>query len=69
MVAELTEVENGKNADRPKVAEALALCKVYKAKLIIAKLDGLARNVAFVSNLMEACVDDARLETRSDLLE
>src|SRR5215469_4602909 len=69
LVAELTEVETGKNADRPKVAEALALCKVYKAKLIIAKLDGLARNVAFVSNLMEACVDDARLETRSDLLE
>src|SRR5215469_4332266 len=64
-VVELTEVETGKNGDRPKLAEAIALCKVYKAKLIIAKLDRLARNVAFISNLMEACVDDARLETRS----
>jgi DNA invertase Pin-like site-specific DNA recombinase len=57
LVAELTEVETGKNADRPKLAEALALCKVYKAKLIIAKLDRLARNVAFISNLMEAGVE------------
>jgi DNA invertase Pin-like site-specific DNA recombinase len=58
LVAEFTEVESGKRADnRPKLTEALAACRVHGAKLIIAKLDRLARNVAFVSNLMEAGVD------------
>jgi DNA invertase Pin-like site-specific DNA recombinase len=58
LVAEFTEVESGKRADnRPKLAEALAACRAHGAKLIIAKLDRLARNVAFVSNLMEAGVD------------
>lgn len=57
MVAEFTEVESGKRKDRPKLAEALAACRVYGATLVIAKLDRLARNVAFVSNLMESGVD------------
>jgi DNA invertase Pin-like site-specific DNA recombinase len=54
---EFTEVESGKRADRPQLAAALAACRPHGAKLIIAKLDRLARNVAFVSNLMEAGVD------------
>jgi DNA invertase Pin-like site-specific DNA recombinase len=54
---EFTEVESGKRADRPQLAAALAACRLHGAKLIIAKLDRLARNVAFVSNLMEAGVD------------
>jgi DNA invertase Pin-like site-specific DNA recombinase len=57
MVAEFTEVESGKRADRPKLADALRACRIYGATLIIAKLDRLARNVAFTSNLMEAGVD------------
>jgi DNA invertase Pin-like site-specific DNA recombinase len=57
IVGEFTEVESGKRKDRPKLAEALAACRVHGAKLIIAKLDRLARNVAFVSNLMESGVD------------
>jgi DNA invertase Pin-like site-specific DNA recombinase len=57
MVGEFTEVESGKRSDRPKLAEALRDCRVYGATLIIAKLDRLARNVAFTSNLMEAGVD------------
>lgn len=57
IVAEVTEIESGKRSDRPKLAEALRLCRVHGAKLIIAKLDRLARNVAFISNLMEAGVD------------
>jgi hypothetical protein len=57
VVAEFTEVESGKRKDRPKLAEALAACRVHNAKLIIAKLDRLARNVAFVSTLMEAGVE------------
>jgi hypothetical protein len=54
LVAELTEVESGKRSDRPKLAKALKLCRLHGATLIIAKLDRLARNVAFVSNLMES---------------
>src|SRR5215470_17132043 len=57
IVAEFTEVESGKRKDRPKLADALAACRVHGAKLIIAKLDRLARNVAFVSVLMEAGVE------------
>src|ERR1700710_2334783 len=54
LVDEVTEVESGKRNDRPKLAEALRLCRMHGATLIIAKLDRLARNVAFISNLMES---------------
>ena len=47
------ETESGKRNDRPKLAEALARCKETGATLLIAKLDRLARNVAFIANLME----------------
>lgn len=57
LLAEVVEVESGKRNDRPKLAEALALCRLHNATLIIAKLDRLARNVHFVSGLMEAGVD------------
>ena len=57
VAAEFTEVESGKKNDRPELAKALATCRRTGATLIIAKLDGLARNVAFVSNLMEAGVE------------
>jgi DNA invertase Pin-like site-specific DNA recombinase len=57
LVAEVTEVESGKRSDRSKLAEALKLCRLHGATLIIAKLDRLARNVAFISNLMESGVD------------
>jgi DNA invertase Pin-like site-specific DNA recombinase len=57
LVAEVVEVESGKRAARPKLAEALRLAKLHKATLIIAKLDRLARNVAFVSSLMESGVE------------
>lgn len=57
LIAEYTEVESGRRTDRPKLSEALAACRLHRATLIIAKLDRLARNVAFVSNLMDAGVD------------
>ena len=47
MVAEFTEVESGKRTDRPQLAAALVACKKHKAKLVIAKLDRLSRNLAF----------------------
>src|ERR1700730_14762435 len=57
LVAELVEIESGKKPDRPKLAEALKLCRLTGSKLIVARLDRLARNVAFVSRLMEAGAD------------
>jgi DNA invertase Pin-like site-specific DNA recombinase len=57
MVDEVTEIESGKRNDRPALARALSLCRIHKATLIIAKLDRLARNVNFISNLMESGVE------------
>jgi DNA invertase Pin-like site-specific DNA recombinase len=56
-VGDFIEVESGKNSDRPKLKEAIALAKRTKAKLVIAKLDRLSRNVHFLSGLMESGVD------------
>jgi DNA invertase Pin-like site-specific DNA recombinase len=56
-VSHFVEVESGKKNDRPELAKALSACRKHGARLIIAKLDRLARNVAFVSNLMESGVD------------
>lgn len=52
-----TEVETAKSKDRPELLKAIAHAKRSKAKLVVAKLDRLARNVAFTSALMEANVD------------
>jgi DNA invertase Pin-like site-specific DNA recombinase len=57
LVDTFTEVESGKRSDRPQLAEALNACKRHKATLVIAKLDRLARNVHFVSGLMESGVE------------
>jgi DNA invertase Pin-like site-specific DNA recombinase len=47
-LAEIEEQESGNNNERPALAEALRLCRMYHATLIIAKLDRLSRNVAFL---------------------
>jgi DNA invertase Pin-like site-specific DNA recombinase len=57
VLAERVEVESGKRADRPQLAEALAEAKRAGAVLLIAKLDRLARNVAFIAGLLEAGVE------------
>jgi DNA invertase Pin-like site-specific DNA recombinase len=54
---EFIEVESGKRSDRPQLASALAACKKLRAKLVVAKLDRLARNVAFTAKLMESGVE------------
>ena len=53
LAAEHTEVETGKRSDRPELQRALAVCRRPKAKLLIAKLDRLSRNVAFIAALMD----------------
>ena len=57
LVGEFTEVESGKRSDRPELEKALTACRKHKAKLVIAKLDRLSRNVHFISGLMERKVD------------
>lgn len=57
LVAAFTEVESGRKADRPQLAAALDACRRSKAILVIAKLDRLARNVAFIARLMESGVE------------
>jgi DNA invertase Pin-like site-specific DNA recombinase len=58
LVAEYTEIESGKkHANRPQLLAALADCRTRRAVLLIARLDRLARNVAFIANLMESGVD------------
>ncbi|GAA3796184.1 recombinase family protein [Qipengyuania pelagi] len=54
---EFIEVESGTKASRPQLQAALAHCRKSKAQLVIAKLDRLARNVHFISGLMESGVD------------
>jgi DNA invertase Pin-like site-specific DNA recombinase len=54
---EFTEVETGKRNDRPELEKALAACRKHKARLVIAKLDRLSRNVAFIAAMMDAGVE------------
>lgn len=56
-IAEYVEIESGRKKDRPKLKEALMLCRKTEAILIVAKLDRLARNVSFLSNLLENDVE------------
>ena len=57
LLVEFTEVESGKKGDRPKLQEAIRTCQQQGAKLLIAKLDRLSRNVAFVMTLRDSGVD------------
>ena len=57
ITAEFVEVESGRKSDRPQLGAALAMCRATRSVLLIAKLDRLARNVHFVSGLMEAGVE------------
>ncbi len=63
LIREFVEVESGKHDDRPKFQAALKMCRLMGATLVVAKLDRLSRNAAFLVNLMESkvkflCVDN-----------
>ncbi|MCK1475055.1 recombinase family protein [Bradyrhizobium sp. 197] len=57
LVKEFVEVESGKRSDRPKLDEAIKACRIYGAKLVIAKLDRLSRDAHFLLGLEKAGVD------------
>ncbi len=57
LVAEFVEIESGKRAKRPQLDAALAACKRHKAKLVVAKLDRLSRNVSFLLKLIDSGVE------------
>ncbi|MCJ2112241.1 recombinase family protein [Methylobacterium sp. E-025] len=56
LVGEFVEVESGKAADRPELANALSLCRVMGATLVVANVSRLTRSVAFLSRLLETSV-------------
>jgi DNA invertase Pin-like site-specific DNA recombinase len=57
IVGEFIEIESGKRVSRPQLDGAIAACKKQKAKLIVAKLDRLSRNVAFLLKLIDSGVE------------
>jgi len=57
LVGEFVETESGKKNDRPQLDAAIELCKKTKATLVVAKLDRLSRNLAFITNMMDSKVD------------
>lgn len=57
LLEEFVEIETGKADDRPILRAALARCKQAKATLVMAKLDRISRNVAFIANLMNSGVE------------
>lgn len=57
VAARFTEVESGKNNDRVELAKAIKACRVYGAKLLIAKLDRLSRDAHFLLGLEKAGVE------------
>jgi DNA invertase Pin-like site-specific DNA recombinase len=57
LLAEFVEIESGKKSNRPELRKAIDLCKATGATLVVAKLDRLARNVAFTSALMDSGIE------------
>ena len=62
VIGQFVEVESGTKSNRPELAKAIALAKKEKAVLVVAKLDRLARNVHFISGLMESKVEFVALD-------
>ncbi|CCG43194.1 recombinase family protein [Magnetospirillum molischianum] len=57
LAADFTEIESGSKIDRPQLAAALEMASRKRAVLVIARLDRLARNVAFIAGLMDSRVE------------
>lgn len=57
IVGEFTEIESGRRASRPQLEAAIAACKKHRAKLVVAKLDRLSRDVGFIHKLIGSGVE------------
>jgi DNA invertase Pin-like site-specific DNA recombinase len=57
IVEEFTEVESGKNSERPALDKALAVARLHRAAVVVSKMDRLTRSVPFLNRLLEANVD------------
>src|SRR5271157_4498730 len=57
LIAEFSETVSGRRDNRPQLNNALALCRIARATLVIARLDRLSRSVGMISRLMESGVD------------
>lgn len=57
LVQEVIEIESGGKNDRPQLQAAIEKCRAYGAKLVVAKIDRLTRDAAFLLNLRDAGID------------
>jgi DNA invertase Pin-like site-specific DNA recombinase len=57
VIAEFVEVERGRNADRPALAQALTAARLHRAPLVVANVSRLTRSLAFLSSLLETKAD------------
>lgn len=56
LIGEFCDIESGKNDQRPELLKAVQFAKQHNARLVIAKLDRLSRNLTFVSSLIDSRV-------------
>ena len=57
VIAELVEVESGRNSDRPQLAKALAAARLHRCPLIVANVSRLTRSLSFLARILDAGVD------------
>lgn len=57
IIDHFTDIESGKNDERPELAKAIAKAKATNSRLVIAKLDRLSRNASFIFRLRDTGVD------------
>ena len=57
LLGEFTEIESGRDDSRPQLREALRICRVYGATLVIARLDRLARSVSMITSILRSGVE------------